>query len=197
VCAAALLLLSAGQSCAGIIPWQYSSTLTALDGTDTFSAGSPDLHTLVLVTVGGGNPLTATSGNQTFSLGGVVGTWLVTPDQWWHSGQFKATIDITDGASGLPGSLTFFGNGQGAFTTDLPLEGPRTDYSFTVSTWFINHDDFLDLGHHRYDVHVGDDFSATVTVGDLPNAPEPATLVSAVAGVCVVGLAAVRRRLRR
>jgi len=192
-CAAVLLLASAAQSWAGIITWQYSSTLTASDGTDTFTAGSPDLHTLVLATVGGGNPLTPTSGNQSFGLGGITGSWMVTPDQWWYAEQFKATIHITDGASGLPGTLTFFGDATSSFNTDLPLEGPRTDFSYTIQPSFTKHDDFLDLGHHRFDVHVGDDFDATVTVSELPNAPEPATLV--LAGVGVAG-ALLARRLR-
>lgn len=188
---AAMMVMTSADVLADVIPYQYSSTLTAMDGTNHFAAGVPDASSLVVATLTGGNLLTSVTDNQIFSLGGVTGTDLVTPDLIQFHAGFKATISIIDGNSSASGMLTFTGTATASYDVPQPIDGPRTDFSYTVITAFNQHDDFLDFDHHHYDVQVTDDFQVTITPSDLPNAPEPTTLVSALVGI---GIAITMRR---
>jgi hypothetical protein len=186
-----------------MIPWQYSSTLTVPDnshpsGSNRFVLGALDASTIAVATLAGGNPSTQVTGNQTFNLGGISSTQLLSPDS--ASGlfsQFVATVRITDVDSGRSGMLTFVGTGNASFTTDLPLDGHRRDFTFSFGTQFATPDGVLQLGNNRYDVHVGDvgnDFTASVSVSELHTTPEPAPLISSAVGALLLG---TLRRARR
>jgi hypothetical protein len=181
-----LLAIVPTSARAELIKWQYSSTLTSWD---PFVAGALDVHTMVIATVAGGNPPTAATGTRIFSLGGLSGSSLVAPNTPALP-QFTATIKISDGDSSKSGTLTFSGAATASWID--PSQG-----TYTVQPFFFKHDDFLELGQHRYDVLVADDFTATVTPSQLANTPEPATCVSALIGIGLAGCCAIRRIRRR
>ena len=188
--AAVFLVPAAAQ--AGPIGWQYSSTLTAQGGGTIFLEGTLDLSTVAVGTLAGGNGPTQVTGNQSINLGGITGSTLLTPDMAFTTPVgFVATVQITDQSSGLSGTVTFTGGTNATFTDFSEIGLDRTNFDYTVSPFFSNTSAVLTLGGHQYDVEAvvnGMNFSANV---QALTTPEPATWISALVGVTVIG--ALRR----
>jgi hypothetical protein len=203
---AAVMFLLPSTTRAGMITWQYSSTLTALDGTNQFVEGALDLSSIAVGNLVGGNSPTVVTGNQSLSLGEISSLLLAPNSVSANSSGFVATIQITDLSSGLSGTLSFSGYATAAYVYEYPTGPERTNYAITVSPQFLNPNGVLNLGNQQFDVHVSSDVASDLTTWPVSNVitanistfttPEPATLISAIMGAGVIVAGFGRRSIR-
>ncbi len=199
----ACLLLPAGLARADLINWSYSWS----PATQTLAAdptpGGRYLGNVTLSSFGG------TTGSQPGEQVGLAAAYVTytyssqapdgLPVHFSHF-PFHLALALTDSASHQSGSLTYAG------FVDGDLSATSSSLRLTVDSPTAAG---LTLGGHYYAVGIGPYIAppypaanfpgvlvANVTVTDMQNAPEPATLVLAGLALPVLGLNAGRKRRR-
>ena len=191
---AAIAFFAASQSArAGLIRWTYSSSAASASNPSIASAfvgdnGNASNFWMAWVDFVN-QPTTSESGSGRVSLGSVYPLWTgpggnpPTADRDFH-----LTVNLTDSASQMSGSIVF----SGYFLTNGPWMTPMT-MEYTSPS-----DQSIVLGGNRYDVTLPYQASGSyvdVNVAAVLPTPEPATITIAIMGLG--GLYLFRKRAIR
>jgi PEP-CTERM motif-containing protein len=194
---AAIALFAASQSAqAGLIEWTYSSSAASASNPSIASAfvgegGNASNFWIAWVDFVN-QPTTSESGSGRVSLGSVYPFWQgpagnpPTGDR-----NFNLTLNLTDSASQMSGSLVF----SGYFVTNGPWMTPMTmEYTSPSEQSIV-------LGGNRYDVTLPYQASGSyvnVSVAAVLPTPEPATIIISImglGGLCLFRKRAIMNRL--
>jgi hypothetical protein len=205
-----VLLCSALSALAGPVPWNYQADLKAAGGDPSLASfvdlGAVSIHDEIIGQLSPANPGSAW-GWRTVPVGTLSPAFDTAPGPFplgYAEQMFQLSLKVTDAASGESATLNF--QGRGWATARQVFWGfafYSVDDIHALADFPASSSHSVTLGGNVYDVSVdavnhtngSAILEAEIRVGSVNETPEPATLISALAGLGSVGF--VLRRCRR